>query len=418
MERTHFISFLTIFIFAFYGFLFSTSLTIQECLQRAQENSYLLKSEIRRAEVAENDFQAEKSMALPQFSGELSNEQRYLAPYNFRQSWALVHADWLVGNFLLNTPQASGQEVLMAKAQIEQTRLQVLRHVALLYIDILQTQIHTHLLYQRLDLLKKHYNIAEALWRAGTRNRLDVLQTESEISQLQEQIAVLDIEGENFWQELSRLIGWDSSDTPQFTTLNSAEICAKPLPAFEETLLAEQPLLQFLSFRLSAEKIRSKSVTAWQLPRLHLAGGYIADADPTGDGNYWRVDAGISLPLFQWDLTKFQKQKSEALIQSVEDLKMNVERELTINVQQILKKLNKLKNVLQLQENRVKTAEETFRYAEDNYQAGIITHLDYMAAQHQLVESQITIQKRRLDYVMNLIDYYVITHQVDKIEVI
>jgi outer membrane protein TolC len=416
MNRIYIIFVYPFIIFGIHGFLFSSSLTIQECLDRAQQNSYLLKSESQKAEAAENSFQTEHSHALPQFSGELSAEQRYLAPYRFRQSWALVHADWSLGNFFLKSPQATRQDALAVKAQLEQSRLEVSQRVSSLFINILLKQTQDNVLKKRLELLKSHFNVAEALWQTGVRTRLDVLQTETEMWQLQEEMAMLDIEQGKLWQELSRLINWQTSEIPQFSPLDGAEISARPLPEIDGYFLAEHPLMQALSFRVNAEKVRRKAVTAEQLPQFHLAGGYFADDDPTGDGNYWRVDAGISLPLFRWGVSKFKRQRSEAIIRSVEEHKLDMERELTIQVQQILQNLKKLKDVLLLQENRLETAEKGFQFAEANYQAGFITNLDYLASQQQLAESHIAIRETQLKYVMNLIEFYITTNQVDAIE--
>jgi outer membrane protein TolC len=416
MNRIYFIFVCLFIIFGIHGFLFSSSLTIQECLSRAQQNSYLLKSESQRAEAAENNFHTEHSLALPQFSGELSAEQRYLVPYSFRQSWALVHADWSLGNFFLKSPQAARQDALAVKAQLEQTRLEVAQRATELFIKILLEQTRNEVLKKRLELLKSHKKVAEALWQSGARTQLDVLQTETEMWLLQEQIATLDIAQGHLWQELSRLINWQTSEIPQFSTLDAAEISARPLPEIDGNFFTEHPLVQALSFHVTAEKVRRKAVTAMQLPHLHLAGGYFADGDPTADGNYWQVDAGINLPLFRWGVSKFQRQKSEAIIRSVEEQKMDVQRELSIRVQQILQNLKKLKNVLTMQANRLQTAEKGFRFAEANYQAGFITNLDYLSVQQQLAESHIAITETQLDYVMNLIEFYITTNQVDAIE--
>jgi outer membrane protein TolC len=393
----------------------SATLTLKECLQRAQQNSYLLKASEYQAEATERNFQFERSRNLPQISGELSHEQRYLAAYNFHQQWLLVHSDWSLGDFLLKTAGAARQDALMMKAQQEQIRLDVARRAALLYVNILQRQTQSDLLEKRLELLRAHHDVAHALWQAGTRTQFDVLQTESEMSLLQEQLAALDIEREVSWQELAHLMNWKNSEFPRFSPLDAAEICAQPLLPVNESLITSNPLVQALSFQIKAEQIRKKGVTAQQLPTVHVAGGRFVDADPAGDGDYWQVDAGIDLPLFQWSATKFQRQESQAIIHSLQAQKMDVQRELTIQIQQALQKLERLKNVLALQSNRLSTNEKAFQFAEANYQAGLITNLDYLSAQQQLTETQLAIEETQLEYVVNLIEFYIATNQVEQV---
>ena len=216
----------------------SNNITIRECIERAQQSSYMLESDKYRLNAAQKQFQFERSRSLPQISGELAHEQRYLSPYNFHQQWALVHSDWSLGDFLLNTAGAAKQNVLMMKAQQKVTQLDVSRRAAVLYMNILQKQTQTDLLQKRLELLRAHYEVAQALWQSGTRTQFDVLQTESEISLLQEQVAVLDIDRENRWQELALLMNWKDSEFPGFSPINTAEICRQPLPQWNEAMIA------------------------------------------------------------------------------------------------------------------------------------------------------------------------------------
>ena len=175
----------------------SATLTLKECLHRAQQHSYRFKADEYLTKSAQQNYLVERSRTLPRFYGELSLEQRNLSSYNFRQQWALVHGDWALADFLLKTAHGAQQDALMVEAQKNQTELLVTRRAALLYMNILRNQTQANLLQKRFELLQAHYDIARALWQSGTRTQFDVLQTESELSQLQEQKAVLEIEHEN-----------------------------------------------------------------------------------------------------------------------------------------------------------------------------------------------------------------------------
>jgi len=393
-----------------------STVSLKTCLERAQKNSYRLMADEQKIKAAQQKYQLGHSQTLPQFSGELAREQRYLEPYNFRQQWALIHSEWALGDFFLKTASAFQQDVLVDQVKKEQTRLELVRRVSLLYITILQKQIQADLLKKRLDLLKVHHEVAQALWQAGARNQLDVLQTESEISQLKEQMAALELEQDKLLEELAWLMDWHSSSKLHLKPINAAKICSLPIPEVKPENLQSNPFVQVLEFQIKAQRLRLQTIKAQQFPRLQVIGRYMTDGDPTGDGNYWQVTAGINLPLFQWGATKFQRQQSQAIMQSLQLQKKEVERELSIHFEQTLKKLMKLKQILALQNERLKTTEKTFQFAEANYQAGFITNLEYLSAQQQLTETQIAMQKTQLEYVMNLIEFYIITNQMGKIE--
>ncbi len=410
-------------VFILIAFLFlnvsaqpAAELSLGRCLRRAQQNSYLLRAEEQRSEAAQKNYRFERSQTHPQISADLSREDYFLQPYNYRQQWALLHADWALGNFLLKTAKSAEQDALMIKAQKEQTRLVVIRRAALLYLSILQKQIQVELLQQRLNLLQTHHQVAKALWQAGARSQLDVLQTESEMAQLVEQSAGLEMEQETLWQELSRIIGWQQAEQPKLQPLDAAVISIQPVPKLSGAVLQAHPLLQAYSFRIRAQEFHTRSVKAQQLPHLHFNGGYFADGDPTGDGNYWQVNAGLSLPLFQWGASKYQRQESQAMVRSLQIQKKEFERELTIQLQQSRLKLHKLKTIIELQKKRLQTVEKAFQFAEANYQAGLITNLDYLAAQQQLTETRIAIRETQLKYVMNLVEFFVVTNQIEKSE--
>lgn len=391
-------------------------LNLKECITLAEKSSYRLQADAQRVAAMQKSYQFERSQLLPQISGEISGEQRLLNQYSFNQTVALVHADWSLGDFLLKTARAAQQDALMAAAEKEQTRLETSRRAALLYMSVLQNQTQADLLNNRLDLLQAHHNVAQALWQAGTRTQLDVLQTESELSQIQEQMARLDIERQNLLQELGRLLDVQETESLHLGALETAAICAQPAPTLAAGMLSSNPIMMALNYQIKAQQLRTRAAKAQQLPRVHAAGGYFADGDPTGDGNYWQMNAGIDLPLFRWGQTKFQRRQSQAMTQSLQWQQKDVERELTIHIEQTIKTLDKLKNVIELQNKRLNTTQKAFQFAEANYRAGLITNLDYLSAQQQLTETQMAIQKTQLEYVMNLVEFYVTTNQVEKIE--
>lgn len=392
------------------------TLTLQECLQRAQKNSFRLKAEEERSQVALKRYYQERAQSLPQIYGDLAHEQRYLKPYHFEQQWALVRGEWALGAYLLKTARAAHQNMLMVKAEKEQTRLALIRRVSLAYGMILQKQTRNSLLKKRLELLQAHLTVAKALWQAGTRTQLDVLQTKNELSLLQEKIAVLDMEKATLEQELIKLIEWRESAKPRLVPMNAAAVASTPVPKIDPAILALNPILQALNFQIKEQQMRRREATAERLPRFQASGGYFVDRDPTGDGSYWVWTAGFSVPLFRWGAISLQRQEVEAVVRSLTSQKKEVERELFIRASQIRERLSHLKEILVQQNRRLKTTENAFHFAEMSYQAGLITNLDYLSAQQQFTETQIAIQETQLEYVMNLVDFYVMTNQVEKIE--
>ena len=287
----------------------------------------------------------------------------------------------------------------------------------LLYVGILQKQVQLDLLDKKRELLDMHRDVSHALWEAGTRSQLDVLQTESEIIHLGEQSTEIEMAKDNLLQELARLIGWTDFQSLRIQPLQLHQVINQASHTITKEVLAGNPLLQSLDFQIKGQRLHLRSVRASQLPHLTLTGGYTADADPTGDGNYRVVGAGINFPLFRWGVAKHQREQSQAELHTLEFEKSVIEREIRIQLEQIMQRMKRLGDIQDLQKKRLDITQKAFQYAEVNYTAGLISNLEYLTAEEQLTETQIAIQETLLDYVMNLIEFYAVSNQMDKLTI-
>ncbi len=390
-------------------------LTLEDCVRRAEQNSFRLQSDEHLITATEKEASFTKSQAIPRIDGSLAMENRFLQPYYFNQVWAAVHADWSLGNVIQKTGRSSLQDVETLKLEKEQNRLEIIGRSTSLYMGILQVKKQIELLAVRLGLLQRHRELTRSMWKAGTKSRLDVLQTETEIIKLQEDTARLAIVRNNLRNELARLLGWQNADSLQLAPLKIAAITEAPVPDVSVDILADNPVIAAYNSRVKAQEFRTQEVIATQIPHILLDGGYFADGDPTGDGNYWRVDAGITVPIYYGHETGYKKQQSKAIVESLTAQKLDAEREILIHLYKVYEKLVNLKQVLELQTQGKAITDQAVSYAEMNYKAGISTNLDYLSAQHRLTNTQLAIEETRLQYTMNLIEFYVTTNQVDKI---
>jgi len=390
-------------------------LTLEDCIRRAEQNSYRLQTDEHLITAFEKQADLLKSTAIPRIDGDLGMENRFFQPNYFNQAWASIHANWLLGNLIQKTGRSALQDVETRKLVKEQNRLDIIGRSTSLYISILQVKKQIEILSVRLGFLQRHRELTQGMWKAGVRTRLDVLQTESEMVRLQEDTARLAIVRKNLRNELALLLGWQSTDSLRLASLPVTNITESPIPQASLALLADNPLIAAYNSRVKAQQFRTQEITANQIPQVMLGGGYFVDGDPTGDGNYWRLDAGIVVPIYYGHESGIRKQRSEAIVESLASQKQNVERELMIHLAKVYEKLVNLKGLLDLQTERKDITEKAVTFAEMNYRAGISTNLDYLSAQQRLTNTQLAIEETRLKYTMNLIEFYVTTNQVDKI---
>jgi outer membrane protein TolC len=390
-------------------------LTLESCIRLSEAHSFQLQSDEYGIAVAENAASVAESRTLPVISGELAMDNRFLQPYYFNQMWALVHADWSLGDFIRKTGQSNLQDVETLKLEKEQHRLNVVGRSTSLYLSILQVEEQTGILGVKVSFLRHHYQVSRAMWKAGLRSELDMLQTETEIAGLQEDSARLAMVRNDLRIELVHLLGMDPAEGFRLAPMKLDSLSAGPVPDIILQDLAQNPVLTAFDSRLDAEQFRYNEITADQIPHVNMGSGFVKDSDPTGDGNYWQIQAGVSIPIYSGNTHRYQKQGSMAMTESLQAQRSLAERELLIHLQKVHDKLVSTRNLMELQQHRLEISRKAVEYAEVNYRAGIASNLEFLTAQQKLTHTELEIEETRLEYAINLIEFYITNNQVDRI---
>ena len=391
------------------------TLTLGECIRLAEENSFQLQADNFEIAVAENAVSIAESRAIPRISAELAMDNRFLQPYYFNQMWAAVHADWSLGDLIKKTGRSSLQDVETRKLEREQHRLEVIGRSTFLYMSILQVIKQIEILGVKVNFLDHHYQVSRGMWTAGLRSELDMLQTESEIAKLKEDSARLAIVLSDLHIELAHLIGWNQADDLHLASLRLDSLAAGSVPDISIENLKNNPVLSAYDSRFASENLRMDEITANQIPYFSLGSGVVKDADPTGDGNYVQINAGLTIPIYSGKVYTYQKQGSKAMMESLLAQRSEAERELLIHLLKVHDKLISTKNLMELQQHRLDISARAVDFAEVNYQAGITSNIEFIASQQQLTNTELEIEETRLEYTMNLIEFYITNNQVDRI---
>ncbi len=391
--------------------------TLARCIDSVQKYSFRLQAETFNTEAALKNLDVSHTRSLPFLTGDIGIEGRSLKPYGFGQQWTLVHGDWSLGDFIKKTDQVARQEVVTAQLMQEQERLDGISRVTSLFMNVLQKEKERELLNERIRLLETHRIVATSLWQAGVRTRLDILQTESELSVAKEEKVRVIVDIRNSIQEITKLTGMTMLDTFQLETINTKDLIRQVnISELDNQLVTENPLYQVLLSKVQTRQLQTELISAQRWPHVFAGGGYFVDGDPTSDGNYWTIQTGIAFPIYQWGSINYQKEESEALEKSLNMELLDLNRELLIHLEKTMIRLEELNNMLGLQEDRLETLKEAQSLADINYKAGLITNLEYLVTQQRNTTTMITIEETRLEYILNLIEYYLVTNQVQKIK--
>lgn len=394
------------------------TITLKDCFARAEEYSFRMEESSQKIIAARGVFDQRKTVALPEFSMDVLGNSQHLSPYNFQQVSLLAQVDWSLGDLFMKTSMVDQNKILALEAQREQVRIELMQRITILYMSILQQRVQIDLFNERLDLLREHLLMTKALWQAGTQSEIDVLQTQTEITRLEEQIVELNIQRNNSKLELVRIMGISDIDSIEVKALQLENLDVQHIPVWSDTLIESYPLVRSLNFQIQAETEKGRFIRAEQLPHFMMQTGYVSDSDPTSDGNYWQILAGLNVPIFRWGRTNYQNQQLKADVQILVMQQEEIKRELNIYLNQIMERLNNYRDIYLKQINRREFSSQAFNLANIHYQAGLITNLEYLAVQQRFTETQIALQETLLRYGVNLVEFFVITNQVDNLDIL
>ena len=393
-----------------------TVLKLNDCIQLAIQNSYQLQADSLLSESLQMMVKQEHSAYNPQISGSAGISGLFLSPYTFGQHYLQAIADWDLGRFWYKTAEVQQKQTEQQEAITNQNRLEITGVITGLYLDVLQNQLEQQILKLKIEYLSKHIDILTILWKAGTIEQLDILQTQSSLNSVKEELMKKTLGAEQAKYAISRLIGLDLQE--QFTVapistelLSSLE--TEPLP---ETWLENHPQTQVLMKEYEKELLMKKDVQASYLPHIQAFSGYTFDGDPTGDGNYVLLGLGATIPIYSWGNKDYKLREIDFTAEAIQNQKKNAERNLTIRYGQLQQQIQKYKALIDFQQEKIATDREAANVAEMNYQVGLATNLDFLLAQQKLLESELNIHALRNQYVKSVVALWLLTDQTEKIK--
>ena len=210
-------------------------------------------------------------------------------------------ADWDIGRFLKKTADIRQMESLQQEISAFQDSLEITGVVTGLYFDVLQAQLEIQILQTRLAYLNKHLEILQVLWKAGTIQKLDILQTRSIINKANEDIMQKELIDKQLKYAMSRIMGFSSTDEFAVDTLSMVLPPPGIIDQVPDTWLENHPQVRGFQNLYEKELLMKNEVRAAYLPHIQVISGYTLDGDPTGDGDYTLLSIGATIPVFSWE---------------------------------------------------------------------------------------------------------------------
>lgn len=393
-----------------------TTLNLDDCIQLAVQNSYQLQADSLLEESLQMLVKQEQSAYNPQISGSAGISGLFLSPYTFGQHYLQAVADWDLGRFKYKTADIQQKQAERQEVVIEKNRLEITGVITGLYLDVLQNQLEQQILQSKIDYLDKHIDILTVLWKAGTIQQLDILQTQSSLNSVKEELLQKMLVSEQAKYAMSRLMGLNSPEQFSIASITAELPALTEIDQVPESWLENHPQARIYQKEYEKELLMKKDVEASYMPHIQAYSGYTLDGDPTGDGDYVLLGLGVTFPIYSWGKKDYQLQEIDFTAESIQNQKKNAERDLSIQYGQLLQQIQNYKSIIDFQQEQIATDREVANVAEVNYQAGLSTNLDFLMAQQTLKESELKMNTARNQYLKSVAALWLLTGQTEKIK--
>lgn len=272
------------------------------------------------------------------------------------------------------------------------------------YLGAYLSQETLALMRESYELMGRHVNQVEILYKNGMVQRLDVLRANVELSSLKTQVLRAERDKEIAFSTLKLLIGFPD-DVP---IILDAEIEHEP---YDMTLddaisiaLKKRPDLAALRLTRELTEKALAIESAQNKPTIALVYNYdykkpVSMAE-TDWGSDWNVTLAVSMPIFQGGayFSKVKKRKSQ--LKQVDFNLSQYENLVRLDVKTNFLMLEQEQEILSYQEENVAQAKAAMELAEEQYNNGLITNLEYM-------DTQLALTRSKLEWLSSLVSYNV-----------
>ena len=314
------------------------------------------------------------------------------------------------GGRLENNIKSGEIGVDISDLNLENTKQQIKLTTTTDYYRILQCRNLVGVNKESVEQLQAHLNTVNAKYSAGTVAKSDVLRSQVELADAQQNLVNAENNYDLSMSTLNNVIG-----LPINTKLNIQDELGytKYEYDFDECVnIAMQNRPDGVAAAKAVEQAQAQldAAKAGNLPTVAAYAGYTIDGnDAFGDDAAQKSELGLqaSWNIFDSNVTKAQVRQAEAALAKAQEASEYTKEGIQLEVHQAYLSLLAAEKNIGTTSVAVERAAEDYKIAQVQYSAGVGTNIDVM-------DARVALTTARTNYVQALYDYNVSKAQLDK----
>lgn len=391
-------------------------LTLDNSVQMALENNRTIKQSYYDTDAARwalKEAKGQKGLTISWQGSAASLNGSYYNQQNRDESYGNVLEAAIplyTGGQLENNIKANEIGVDISDLNLENTKQQIKFDTTEGYYNILQARNLVGVNEETVSQLQEHLNVVSARYAAGTVAKSDVLRSQTELADAQQNLVNAENNYDLSMSSLNNIIG-----LPIQTKLNIKDELryTKYDLNFDEcvdTAMANRPDGVAAIKAVEQAQAMVDAAKAGNLPQVEAYTSYTIDGnDAFKDDAAEQAQVGIraNWNIFDNNVTKAQVRQAEAALYKAQEQAQYVREGIQLEVHQAYLSLLAAEKNIKTTSVAVNQATEDYQIAQVRYSAGVGTNIDVM-------DASVALTTARTNYVQALYDYNVSKAQLDK----
>lgn len=311
---------------------------------------------------------------------------------------------------LINAYRIAGLNLDITIEGVRQARSQLRVDATSAFYQTLLAHKTVEVMNDALRQLKGHVGQVQSLYDNGMATKLDVMKATLGLQQMEAQVSQIESGTELALAALLNTLGIEPGTPVSFVEDLAPDSMAVELDSAQAQALRDRPELKQLRDAVKMSELGIAIARTANLPNA-FAQVNASYKNPVGFTSGWGADwnatAGVSMPLFTGMSNLSRLRQSQAKYRQARVGLAMAEDGIRLDVQAQVLALNQESKNMKYQVKNVEVAEAALGLAEQRFQNGLLTNLDYM-------DSQVALTQARVAYLNALANYQVAKARLQK----
>lgn len=258
-----------------------------------------------------------------------------------------------------------------------------------------QTMLADHgvsLMHEAYTQMQKHIDQIDKLYKSGMVTNLDLLRGKVQLANIRTQVIRIENARNIAYTALKSVLSINDETPVVLQDTFTFSPTAVSLDNAISTALSERAEIKNMKRTVSIANRALWIQKTANLPNLFTAFNYDykkpVGLGSTAWGQDWNLTLGASMPLFTGGANLFKAKQAKAQLKQAKLGLAMIEDGITLDVKNAYFNLEQEKQILSFQDENVQTAEQALNLAEQRYDNGQITNLEYMDIQLAMTQAK------------------------------